>query len=179
MKRFLILLAVFAMLLSLVACTAGVPDFFDDADTDILEVQPRPEVVEDDDWDDQQPDQQPPEANKIAEDGVYSAKDDVALYLHTYGHLPGNYMTKKEAQALGWEGGKLEPYAPGKCIGGDRFGNYEDQLPKKKGRTYYECDIDTLGRSGRGAKRIVYSSDGLIYYTGDHYENFELLYGGS
>lgn len=179
MKRFLILLAVFAMLLSLVACTAGVPDFFDDADIDILEVQPRPEVVEDDDWDDQQPDQQPPEANEIAEDGVYSAKDDVALYLHTYGHLPGNYMTKKEAQALGWEGGKLEPYAPGKCIGGDRFGNYEGQLPKKKGRTYYECDIDTLGRSSRGAKRIVYSSDGLIYYTGDHYENFELLYGGS
>ena len=83
----------------------------------------------------------------------------------------------KEAQALGWPGGSLEPYAPGKCIGGSRFGNYEGLLPEKEGRTYTECDIDTLGAESRGAKRIVFSNDGLIYYTGDHYESFELLYG--
>lgn len=114
---------------------------------------------------------------ELDRNGSYTSKDDVALYLYTYGELPQNFITKKEAQALGWSGGSLERYAPGKSIGGDYFGNYEGKLPKKKGRTYHECDIDTQGKSSRGAKRIVYSTDGLIYYTGDHYETFELLYG--
>lgn len=118
-----------------------------------------------------------PEEELIDEDGVYTTKDDVALYIHTYGKLPKNFITKKEAQALGWEGGSLEPYAPGMCIGGSYFGNYEGLLPEKDGRKYTECDIDTLGKSKRGAKRIVFSNDGLIYYTDDHYETFELLYG--
>ena len=113
----------------------------------------------------------------IDEDGVYTTKDDVALYLHTYGHLPSNFITKKEAEKLGWSGGSLEPYAPGKCIGGSHFGNYEGILPEKDSRSYTECDIDTLGADKRGAKRIVFSNDGLIYYTEDHYETFELLYG--
>ena len=117
------------------------------------------------------------ETPAIGEDGVYTTKDDVALYLHTYGHLPSNFITKKEAEKLGWSGGSLEPYAPGKCIGGSHFGNYEGILPKKDGRSYTECDIDTLGADKRGAKRIVFSNDGLIYYTEDHYETFELLYG--
>ena len=117
------------------------------------------------------------ETPDIEEDGTYTTKEDVARYIHTYGHLPENFITKKQAQALGWEGGSLEPYAPGKCIGGSRFGNYEGTLPEKDGRTYTECDIDTLGASKRGAKRIVFSNDGLIYYTEDHYETFELLYG--
>lgn len=113
----------------------------------------------------------------LAEDGSYTSKEDVALYIHLYGHLPENFITKKEARSLGWEGGSLEPYAPGKCIGGDYFGNYEGLLPEKKGRKYTECDIDTLGARSRGAKRIIFSNDGLIYYTDDHYESFELLYG--
>ena len=117
------------------------------------------------------------ETPAIDEDGVYTTKDDVALYLHTYGHLPSNVITKKEAEKLGWSGGSLEPYAPGKCIGGSHFGNYEGILPEKDGRSYTECDIDTLGADKRGAKRIVFSNDGLIYYTEDHYETFELLYG--
>ena len=117
------------------------------------------------------------ETPAIGEDGVYTTKDDVALYLHTYGHLPSNFITKKEAEKLGWSGGSLEPYAPGKCIGGSHFGNYEGMLPEKDGRSYTECDIDTLGADKRGAKRIVFSNDGLIYYTEDHYETFELLYG--
>lgn len=114
---------------------------------------------------------------KIKEDGIYDSKDEVALYLSTYRKLPNNYITKKEAQALGWPGGGLDDYAYGKCIGGDYFGNYEEKLPSKKGRSYYECDIDTLHADSRGTKRIVYSDDGLIYYTGDHYETFVLLYG--
>ncbi len=118
-----------------------------------------------------------PELPGIDENGSYTSRDDVALYIHTYGHLPQNFITKKEAQELGWSGGSLEPYAPGKCIGGSRFGNYEGLLPEKDGRSYTECDIDTLGASSRGAKRIVFSNDGLIYYTDDHYESFTLLYG--
>jgi len=109
--------------------------------------------------------------------GSYTSAEDVALYLVTYGRLPENFITKDEARDLGWEGGSLEPYAPGMCIGGDRFGNYEGLLPKKKGRSYTECDIDTLGVRSRGAKRLVFSNDGLIYYTDDHYESFTLLYG--
>ena len=107
--------------------------------------------------------------------GSYTTKEDVALYIHTYGDLPLNFMTKKQAKDLGWEGGSLEPVAPGMCIGGDWFGNYEGLLPED--REYTECDIDTLGKDSRGAKRIVFSDDGLIYYTEDHYESFELLYG--
>ncbi len=113
----------------------------------------------------------------IDEDGSYTSKEDVALYIHTYGRLPKNFITKSEARKLGWQSGSLERFAPGMCIGGDRFGNYEGLLPKKSGRAYTECDIDTLGRSSRGAKRIVFSNDGLIYYTDDHYESFTLLYG--
>lgn len=116
------------------------------------------------------------EPEVLDENGSYTTREDVALYLETYEHLPGNFITKKEARALGWEGGSLEPYAPGKCIGGDRFGNYEKLLPEAEGRSYRECDIDTLGADSRGAKRIVYSDDGLIYYTEDHYASFTLLY---
>ena len=113
----------------------------------------------------------------IDENGIYTSKDDVALYIYTYGKLPSNFITKKEAKKLGWEGGSLEEYAPGKSIGGDYFGNYEELLPEKKGREYHECDIDTKGKKKRGAKRIIYSNDGLIYYTDDHYKTFTLLYG--
>lgn len=113
----------------------------------------------------------------LDEHGVYTTRDDVALYIHLYGRLPENFITKKQAQELGWSGGSLEPYAEGRCIGGSRFGNYEGLLPEKDGRVYTECDIDTLGADSRGAKRIVFSNDGLIYYTDDHYKSFTLLYG--
>lgn len=113
----------------------------------------------------------------IDEDGWFYSKEDVALYLHTYGKLPENFITKSEAQDLGWTGGGVGNYKEGAAIGGDKFGNREGLLPKKSGRQYYECDIDTKGKGSRGAKRIVFSNDGLIYYTNDHYESFELLYG--
>ena len=112
-----------------------------------------------------------------AEDGIYTTKEDVALYLHTYGHLPSNFITKTKARAAGWEGGSLEKVLPGMCIGGGGFNNLEGSLPDAKGRTWKECDINTLGAKSRGPERLVYSNDGLIYYTGDHYESFELLYG--
>ena len=116
-----------------------------------------------------------PENDIIAEFGEYTSKDDVALYIHIYGRLPKNFITKEDAQKLGWSGGGLDSYAYGKCIGGDKFGNYEGYLPKKKNRIYYECDIDTLHAESRGSKRIVFSNDGLIFYTEDHYDNFEQI----
>lgn len=116
-----------------------------------------------------------PEAS-VTEDGEYTSKEEVAEYIHLFGHLPSNFITKKEAKALGWEGGdSLGKLAPGKSIGGDRFGNYEGQLPDEKGRKYTECDIDYKGKK-RNAKRIVFSNDGLIFYTDDHYKTFEQLY---
>ena len=106
----------------------------------------------------------------------YDDKDRVALYLHLFGELPPHFITKKQAQALGWSGGEVEEFRPGAAIGGDYFGNYAGLLPKKKGRKY-ECDIGTVGKRSRGAKRIIFSNDGLVYYTDDHYESFTLLYG--
>ena len=115
-----------------------------------------------------------PKEKTLDPEGSYTTKEDVALYIHLYGELPRNFMTKSEARALGWSGGGLDKYADGMCIGGDRFGNYEGLLPKG---SYRECDIDTLHASSRGAKRLIYSDDGRIYYTGDHYASFTLLYG--
>lgn len=111
----------------------------------------------------------------LDEDGTYSSAEDVALYLHTYGELPGNFITKNEARDLGWSGGGLEDYAPGKCIGGDPFGNREGLLPEGN---YRECDVNTLGENSRGAERIVWDDQGNIYYTADHYASFELVYAG-
>lgn len=110
----------------------------------------------------------------VIEGEWYSDKEHVAAYLFEFEELPGNYITKKEAQKLGWVSseGNLWKVAPGKSIGGDLFGNYEGLLPQKKGRTYYECDIDFEGKY-RNGKRIVFSNDGLIFYTEDHYETFE------
>lgn len=116
----------------------------------------------------------------VTMDGTYTNKEEVAAYINEFKCLPSNYITKSEAKSLGWDSskGNLWDVAEGKSIGGDRFGNYEGHLPKKKGRTYYECDIGYEG-GYRGAERIIYSDDGLIYYTEDHYNTFELLYGES
>ena len=121
------------------------------------------------------PEEAPPV--QLDPEGSYTSKEDVALFIHLYGRLPDNFITKAQARELGWESGSVERFAPGKCIGGDRFGNYEGLLPDAPGRRWTECDIDTLGHSSRGTKRIVFSNDGLIYYTDDHYNSFTLLYG--
>ena len=113
----------------------------------------------------------------VDKDGEYDDCEHVALYIHLYGKPPKNYMTKKEAEKKGWKAGPLYKVVSGMALGGTYFGNYEGKLPKKKDRTYYECDIDTIGAKERGEKRIVYSDDGLVYYTEDHYKTFVLLYG--
>ena len=171
MKKLLSLLLSLSLLLTLAGCgdvgIIGGPD----GDTQILYEGTEYVVTEETDAPNTEP------YSVIAEAGWYYSAEDVALYLHTYGHLPENFITKSEARELGWEGGSVEGFKPGFAIGGDRFGNREGLLPDAPGRKYYECDIGTDGGKSRGAKRIVYSNDGLIYYTEDHYESFTLLYG--
>ena len=118
-----------------------------------------------------------PTPELIDEYGWYDAPEDVAEYIHTYGKLPENFISKNEARDLGWVSseGNLWDVAYGMSIGGDKFGNREGLLPDAKGRTWYECDVNYSG-GFRGDERIVYSNDGLIYYTDDHYESFTQLY---
>ena len=177
MKRILALLLALVMVFGLAACGTMPLDEFIPADTGAQQtslaesaatepVATEPAVTE------------PEETQALLDpDGWYYSAEDVALYLVTYGELPCNFITKNEARDLGWEGGSVQKYLEGAAIGGDKFGNREGILPKADGRQYYECDIDTDGKNSRGAKRIVYSNDGLIYYTEDHYESFILLYG--
>ena len=113
----------------------------------------------------------------VEKDGSYTTPEDVAEYIHTFGTLPKNFITKDEAKELGWDNkkGNLWDVAEGKSIGGDYFGNYEGLLPKAKGRKYTECDVNYEG-GYRGSERIIFSNDGLIYYTNDHYQTFTQLY---
>jgi len=113
----------------------------------------------------------------IDEDGWYDTLEDVAEYIHTYGRLPDNFITKNEARDLGWVSseGNLWDVAYGMSIGGDKFGNREGLLPDAEGRVWYECDINYQG-GFRGSERIVFSNDGLVYYTSDHYESFDQIY---
>ena len=117
-----------------------------------------------------------PEPPQIDRMGVYDTREEVSLYLVTYGVLPDNYITKDEAKRHGWEGGNVEAVmGDGFCIGGDRFGNFEGNLPE--GEAYIECDIDTIGYKSRGSRRLVYTEDiSAIYYTHDHYDSFETVY---
>ena len=109
--------------------------------------------------------------------GPITDPQGIADYIFEHGCLPDNFITKKEAQALGWDSSYnyVGDVAPGKSIGGDRFGNYEGLLPSKKGRTWYEADCYYEGKK-RNAHRILYSSDGLVYYTDDHYESFTQMF---
>jgi guanyl-specific ribonuclease Sa len=107
----------------------------------------------------------------IDENGQYCTANDVASYIKTFHKLPSNYITKKDAQSLGWNGGPLKKYAPGKSIGGDTFTNRQGVLPKSNDK-YVECDINANGTT-RGGERIVYNTgDFKVYYTNDHYNTF-------
>lgn len=108
---------------------------------------------------------------EIKEDEVYYDKKDVSEYIKKYNGLPSNYITKDEANKIGWSVEDNDELV----IGGDRFGNREKKLPDKKGRVYYEADLIEGYSNNRGPSRLVYSNDGLIFYTNDHYETFEEL----
>ncbi|HFR4115036.1 TPA: ribonuclease [Yersinia enterocolitica] len=97
----------------------------------------------------------------------------VVKYLQSHHRLPDFYITKQQAREKGWnpKEGNLCKVLPGKAIGGDRFSNRERQLPEAKGRNWREADVNY--RCGhRGSDRLLYSNDGLIYLTQDHYKHF-------
>ncbi len=173
-----LLAALLSVVMLLSACTQEDADLLGDILTILTETQSLDNGTSDDGWvnnasDITIPDDLP--SVPVLEDKFYSSKEEVSEYLHLYGHLPENYLTKNEATDLGWVSskGNLWEVAPGMSIGGDKFGNREGLLPKNK--QYYECDIDYNG-GYRNEKRIVYTKDGWIYYTEDHYETFEQLY---
>ena len=107
--------------------------------------------------------------------GPITDPQGIADYIFQHGKLPDNFITKKEAQALGWDSSYnyVSDVAPGKSIGGDRFGNYEKILPADG--SYTECDVNYDG-GYRGGERLVYDEDGNIWYTADHYTTFDQLY---
>lgn len=170
MKKILSLLLTFLLSFTLLSCTA--------IDSVIDELGLTDENVDVDHIEENHDQDQEDIEEGLEEDESYTSKEDVSLYLDTYDKLPKNYITKKEATNLGWESskGNLWDVTDEMSIGGDRFGNREKRLPENQGRQYYECDINYEG-GYRGPERLVYSDDGLIYYTGDHYESFDLLYG--
>ena len=102
-----------------------------------------------------------------------SGTEGADYYLKYYGRLPDNYIGSDEAINIGWENrkGNLGTVAPGKSIGGGIYENRNHHLPEKPGRTWYEADINYKSRY-RSDQRIVYSNDGLIFATFDHYKTF-------
>src|SRR5690625_388530 len=114
---------------------------------------------------------------QVDEEGIYTSAEEVALYIHHFNQLPKNYITKEEARSLGWESsnGNLGEVTDQMTIGGDKLGKREGLLPQEEGRQYFECDVNYEG-GFRGPERLVYSNDGLIFYTQDHYNTFQRLY---
>ncbi len=115
---------------------------------------------------------------EAAASGPMDDAQRIADYIFEYGKLPDNFIRKQEAERLGWDprmGINLSDVAPGKSIGGDYFGNYEKRLPVVQGRKYYEADCWYRG-GDRDKYRIIYSNDGHVWYTGDHYKTFVELF---
>lgn len=171
----LALLLVFSVLSGCGGAASGVPSSTAAPAADAVSAADAPSDAEADAVSPGESDKSSPAA--LDEGGEYTSAEDVALYLHLYAHLPQNFIAKKDARRA-----RLERRRAGRL----RRRQMHRRRPVRKlrrtsagraRREYHECDIDTLHAASRGAKRIVYSNDGLIYYTEDHYESFILLYG--
>lgn len=177
------------LLLFTVGCASQQPSNYDDKisslEEDIRILEKKLEVLSDElealDYSHQQDLASEKDSNKQTDNNMttnldehewYYELEDVALYLHQYGKLPENYITKAEARDMGWEADETNGYV----VGGDKFSNREGLLPKESGRQYYEADIEAGYTDHRGPERLVFSNDGLIFYTDDHYSSFEQLY---
>src|SRR5699024_1620265 len=156
MKQFLVLPFLMALM---VACgTMEVPKNSDSSETDTI-------IVED--------------SFDIVEGESYTEAQELVDYLETFGELPPNFVTKKEARELGWNAneGNIWEVARDASVRGDYFRNYEELLPEGEDREYHEADVNYEG-GHRNAKRLIYSNDGLYFYTEDHYKSFEEMKPG-
>ena len=123
------------------------------------------------------PAQRPPEPQPLAAFAERLGLRDVAGFVETVRSLretkglPPRYVTKHMARSRGWRGGGLCEVWAGRVIGGDVFHNFARGLPVAPGRIYREADLDATCNN-RGAKRLIFSSDGLIVVTVDHYNSF-------
>lgn len=97
----------------------------------------------------------------------------VDLYVARNGFPPFNYLTQGEAKKLGWRKayGNLAQVLPGKLIGGDIYKNRDGRLPQAEGRIWYEADFD-YSSGYRNNCRLLFSNDGLLFATYDHYTTF-------
>lgn len=99
-------------------------------------------------------------------------------WLKYFGELPDYYITKDKAKELGWVNvkGNLSKVAPGCMIFGGIYYNDNGNLPQANGRIGYEADINYTG-GYRNTQRIVFSNDGLVFVTYDHYKTFSEIIG--
>ena len=114
-----------------------------------------------------------PMRTKIVGTATESGWNGADAWLVYRGRLSDNYISKKEARALGWIPKKqnLSQVLPGKQLGGDIYLNSEGKLPKSKTRIWYEADFD-FSEGYRSGKRILYSNDGLVFVSYDHANTF-------
>lgn len=112
-------------------------------------------------------------AGTVTQAGV----NGVDFYVFMNGHLPKNYLTQDEARKQGWVSwkGNLRLILPNAVIGGAVYDNDDEKLPGKLGRIWYEADFD-YNDGYRNLKRIVFSNDGLMFVTYDHYQTFSEVY---
>lgn len=101
-----------------------------------------------------------------------TAEKTVISYVKQNHQLPDYYITKNEARRQGWNPskGNLCDVLPGKAIGGDKFNNREGSLPK--GEKYFEADVN-YNCKNRNADRIIFTKNGDVYLTKNHYKSFE------
>lgn len=115
-------------------------------------------------------------SSSLTEGESYLSREEVAAYIHTYGTLPPNFLTTEQAEALGWDGSSdLWAIQEGAAIGGDSYDNLAGLVPDSEGRSWKQCDVNYAGGT-RGTERLVYSNDGLIYYSPDQFATFEEMY---
>ena len=114
-----------------------------------------------------------PMRTKTAGTATELGMDGADAYIVRFGRLPNYYVNKQAAQQAGWQttSKKLSSVLPRKMIGGDVYVNDDFKLPTSSGRIWYEADINYVSGK-RNRQRIVYSNDGLIFATYDHYQTF-------
>jgi hypothetical protein len=112
--------------------------------------------------------------NTASQDPIEKLTEErtVISYVKQNRRLPDYYITKNEARKQGWNPskGNLCDVLPGKAIGGDKFGNREGRLPD--GEKYFEADVNYHCGS-RQADRIIFTRNGEVYLTKNHYKSFE------